>query len=165
MSNIITEEKMKQFNVELEKYKKIDGPLMPTLQSAQSIFGCVPIEVQKVISENLDLSIAKINGVVTFYGQFSTEPKGDTIISICIGTACYVRGAQALIDKACQDLGINPGKTTADKKYSLVGTRCIGACGLAPVITVKANGEEEVHGKLTVGAFDTVLKNLESGNM
>lgn len=164
MANIITEEKMAQFMVEIEKFKKIDGPLMPTLQAAQSIFGCVPIDVQKVIAENLNLSVAKINGVVTFYGQFSTEPKGDTIISICIGTACYVRGAQALLDKASQDLKVLPGKTTADQKYSLVGTRCIGACGLAPVITVRNDGEEEVHGKLTVGAMDTIIKDLESGS-
>ncbi len=143
---VITNERLQHFSEELEVIKTKRGPVMLALQSAQAIFGCCPIDVQKIIAKELDESVAKINGVVTFYSQFTIEPLGETVVSVCMGTACYVRGCQSVMDKASQTLGIKPGETTADYKYTLIGTRCIGACGLAPVMTVN----EEVHGNIVV---------------
>jgi len=120
----------------IERYKGLKGPLMPTLHEAQKIFGCIPIEVQKIIAQELKESVAKVNGVVTFYGQFSILPKGKNIISVCLGTACYVRGSQGLIDAFSDELNIKSGETSKDGRYTLEASRCIGACGLAPVFTV-----------------------------
>lgn len=151
-----------QLMVVIEKNKDKKGPLMPTLHEAQKIFGCVPVEVQKIISKELGESVAKINGVVTFYSQFSLEPKGKTIIGICLGTACYVRGAQSIIDKYSQKLNVGVGETTEDGEFTLEATRCIGACGLAPVLTIG----EEVYGNLTVSAANDALeKFIKEGNV
>ncbi len=139
--------------VVIEKNKSKRGPLMPTLQEAQKIFGCVPVEVQKIISNGLDESVAKINGVVTFYSQFTLEPKGETVISICLGTACYVKGTQSIIDKFTKKLGIEVGGTTEDGKFTVDATRCIGACGLAPVLTIG----DVVHGNMTVSTAEAAL--------
>ncbi len=145
----------------IEKNRDIKGPLMPTLHEAQKIFGCVPVEVQKIISRELGESVAKINGVVTFYSQFSLEPKGETVIGICLGTACYVRGAQSIIDKYTQKLGVEVGGTTEDGKFTIEATRCIGACGLAPVLTIG----EDVHGNLTVSTAEEALDSyIKGGN-
>ncbi len=143
---IITEERLEIFEKEMIKIMEKPGPLIPGLQAAQNIFGCVPISVQKIISGYVKESVGKINGVVTFYSQFSLEPKGDTIVSVCMGTACYVRGSNVILDKTVQITNCEAGKTSDDGKYSIVATRCIGACGLAPVITVN----DEVHGNLSV---------------
>lgn len=143
---IITQEKLGKLEFEIEKIKKGPGPLMPILHAAQHIFGCVPIQVQRIISKELGESISKINGVVTFYSQFSTEPKGDYVVGVCMGTACYVRGAKTIVDKVGKELSVGVNGTTDDGRYSLVATRCIGACGLAPVINIG----QEVHGNLSV---------------
>jgi len=145
-------DKMKKYNFTCEQYAKLDesikkhkekpGPLMPVLHDAQEIFGCIPIEVQKVISNALDESISKINGIVTFYSRFSLEPKGKHIIGVCLGTACYVKGSKQILDTAEAELKIKAGETTKDGNFTLEATRCIGACGLAPVYTIG----EEVHG-------------------
>ncbi len=138
----------------LHKVKNSPGPLMPTLQEAQRIFGCVPIEVQKIISYELNESIAKINGVVTFYSQFSLKPKGKNSISVCLGTACYVKGSQGILDAFEDELKIKNGETTKDGKYTLEATRCIGACGLAPVFSVN----ERIYGRANVQKAKNILK-------
>lgn len=156
----ITEEKLAKLYASMEKHKLKPGPLMPTLHDAQSIFGCIPIEIQKVIAEGLNESIAKINGVVTFYGNFSVEPKGENVISVCLGTACYVRGSTSLLDSFSDELKLKAGETSHDGKFTLQATRCIGACGLAPVITV--NGH--VYGNSTVQKAKEIVAQLRSGS-
>jgi len=126
--------------------KESKGALMPILQKAQEIYGYLPIEVQKIISNETGIPLEKIYGVVTFYSQFSLTPRGKYQISVCLGTACYVKGAGELFSKFENQLGIKGGETTADRKFTLEGCRCIGACGLAPVLTI--NGD--VHGRLAV---------------
>ena len=133
---VMTEEQVADFKSRISEHKKKPGPLMPTLHDAQEIFGCIPLEVQKIIHEELGESISKINGVVTFYSRFSIEPKGKHIIGVCLGTACYVRGSQGVLDAFSEALGIKAGETTEDGLYTLEATRCVGACGLAPVFTV-----------------------------
>ena len=137
----------------IEKYKGIDGPLMPVLQGAQEIYGYLPIEVQKIISEKLDISLEHIYGVVTFYAQFSLAPKGEYQIGVCLGTACYVKGSGDLYNKLKEKLSLEDGECTPDGKFSLEACRCIGACGLAPVLTIN----DDVYGKLTVKDLDDVL--------
>ena len=126
--------------------KKDDkGSLMPILQKAQEIYGYLPIEVQALISDNTGIPLEKIYGVVTFYAQFSLYPKGEYTISVCLGTACYVKGSGDIYAKLEEILGIKGGECTADRKFSLDACRCVGACGLAPVMTI--NGE--VFGRIT----------------
>jgi len=142
---ICTEENYQKLLATLNANKHRKGALMGVLNDCQKIYGCVPLNAQKVISEELNIPVGEIYGVVTFYSQFSLEPKGDYIIGVCMGTACYVRDAQKLIDefiKGIPDLAV--GETTPDGKFTLEATRCIGACGLAPVITIN----EDVYGKL-----------------
>ena len=135
--------------------KKDDkGALMPILQKAQEIYGYLPIEVQTIIAKEMDIPLEKIYGVVTFYSQFSLNPKGKYKISVCLGTACYVKGSGDIYNKLMEKLGITGGECTADGKYSLEACRCIGACGLAPVMTVN----EDVYGRLTVDEIDGILK-------
>ena len=137
----------------IAKYKGTDGPLMPVLQEAQDVYGYLPIEVQKMISEGLDISLEHIYGVVTFYAQFSLAPKGEYQIGVCLGTACYVKGSGDILNKIKEIIGIEVGECTPDGKFSLDATRCIGACGLAPVLTIN----EEVYGRLTVGEIPDIL--------
>lgn len=145
------EEQVSKLKALIAEHKKKPGPLMPTLHDAQHIFGCIPIEVQKLIAEELGESVAKINGVVTFYSRFSVEPKGEHIIGVCLGTACYVRGSQDIIDAISEMLKIAPGQTTEDGKFTLEATRCVGACGLAPVMTID--------GKVYGSANPTIARN------
>jgi NADH:ubiquinone oxidoreductase subunit E len=152
----ITEEKLAKLKAIMESNKKKPGPLMPTLHEAQKIFGCIPIEIQKVIAKELNESIAKINGVVTFYGNFSLEPKGENIISVCLGTACYVRGSQSILDSFIDELHLKAGQTSEDGKFTLQSTRCIGACGLAPIFTVN----DTVYGNSTVAKAKDILASL-----
>jgi len=152
----ITEEKLAKLYAAMEENKKKPGPLMPTLHEAQRIFGCIPLEIQKVISKALHESIAKINGVVTFYGNFSVEPKGKNIINVCLGTACYVRGSQGVIDAFSDDLKMKIGTTSEDGLFTLQATRCIGACGLAPVFTVN----DTVYGNASVQKAKEIIKGL-----
>lgn len=130
------------------------GCLMPIMQKAQEIYGYLPIEVQKIISDEMDIPLEKIYGVVTFYSQFSLNPKGRYQISVCLGTACYVKGSGDIYNKLQEKLGIESGGCTPDGKFSLEACRCIGACGLAPVLTVN----DEVYGRLTVDDVDDILK-------
>ena len=141
----IEKEQLKALKEEIKKYKNLPGPLMPILHSAQHIFGCVPVEVQKIISDALNIPVAKINGVVTFYARFSLVPKGKHVIGVCLGTACYVRGSQLILDEMKKALGVEVGGTTDDGQFTLEATRCIGACGLAPVFSIGA----KVYGSAT----------------
>lgn len=129
----------------IEKYRGIQGALLPILQEAQEIYGYLPIEVQKMVSDGTGASLEEIYGITTFYSQFALNPKGKYAIAVCLGTACYVRGSGKLVDRISEILKIKPGETTSDGKYSLEATRCIGACGLAPVMTVN----EDVYGRLS----------------
>lgn len=138
------EENIKQLNYVINEKRTEKGALMAVLHEAQNLFGYLPIEVQRLISEGLNIPLAEIYGVVTFYSQFTLIPKGKYEIGVCLGTACYVKGAQDLIDEVKEQLKIEVGQTSPDQNFSLVETRCIGACGLAPVLTVN----DEVYGKL-----------------
>ena len=152
--NVFTVENFAKLDKVIAKYKGKQGALMPVLTEAQKIFGCVAMDVQKKISEGLNIPLAEIYGVATFYSQFSLEPKGEFVIGVCLGTACYVKGAQDVINKISRDLDLQVGKTSADGKFTLVATRCIGACGLAPVLTVN----EDVYGKLVVDDVEDIIK-------
>lgn len=137
----------------IAEHKGEQGAAIPVLHKAQEIYGYLPIEVQEMISEGLNVPLAEIYGIVTFYTQFSLEPKGDYHIGICLGTACYVKGSGVILDKFKERLSIDIGGCTPDGKFSLEATRCIGACGLAPVLTVN----DEVYGRLEVKDVDEIL--------
>ena len=138
----------------IAKHKNQPGAVIPVLHEAQKIYGYLPIEVQTMIAEGLDVPLAEIYGVVTFYAQFSLNPKGKYEIGVCLGTACYVKGANLLLEKVKDVLGIDVGECTPDGLFSITATRCIGACGLAPVMTVG----EDVYGKLTPDEIEGILK-------
>lgn len=152
--NYLSKENFEKLDKVIEKHKDTRGPLMPVLHEAQHIFGCISLEVQQRISEKMSIPLSEIYGVVTFYSQFSLEPKGKYHIGVCLGTACYVRGAQAIVDKVTEILGVEVGKTSPDGKFSLEATRCIGACGLAPVLSIN----EEVYGRLTANDIAGILE-------
>ena len=137
----------------IEANKDEDGVLMPALQKAQEIYGYLPIEVQTMIAKALNMPLSEVYGVATFYSQFSLNPKGEHRISVCLGTACYVKGADKILEGLETRLGIKCGECTADGKFSLDSTRCVGACGLAPVMLV----DEDVYGRLTVDELDDIL--------
>ena len=152
-----TPEQEAQLLAVIEEHKNDPGALMPVLQGAQAIYGYLPIEVQKIISDKMGVPMEKIYGVVTFYAQFSLYPKGKYNISVCLGTACYVKGSGDIYDKLQEVLQIGGGECTADGKFSLEACRCIGACGLAPVLTVN----EDVYGRLTVDDVADILAKYE----
>ena len=139
-----TAEKAAKLAEIIAAHKDQPGALIPILQKAQDVYGYLPIEVQTKIAEGLDISLEKVYEVVTFYAQFSLNPKGEYNFSVCLGTACYVKGAGDLFDKLKQILGIEDGGCTPDGKFSLTSCRCVGACGLAPVLLVNA----DVYGRL-----------------
>jgi NADP-reducing hydrogenase subunit HndA len=141
-----TKEQEQELLATIVEYKDRKGAMMPILQKDQGIYGYLPIEVQKMISDGTGIPLEKIYGVVTFYSQFSLTPIGKYKISVCLGTACYVKGAGELFGMFERQLGIKGGETTDDRKFTLEGCRCIGACGLAPVLTIN----EDVHGRLDV---------------
>ena len=127
--------------------------LMVVMQKAQDIYGYLPYEVQKMIADGMDIPFEKVYGVATFYAQFALSPKGKFNISVCLGTACYVKGSGDILEELKQKLGIDVGECTPDRKFSLEACRCIGACGLAPVLTVG----EDVHGRLTKADVPGIL--------
>ena len=146
-------EQKEQLNALLEKYRGTKGSVIPVLQQAQEIYGYLPMEVQKKIADGLGVSLEEVYGVSTFYSQFSLSPKGRNHISVCLGTACYVKGADKILDKLTQKLGIQPEECTEDGAFSLTACRCIGACGLAPVMTIN----EDVYGRLVPEDIDGIL--------
>ena len=137
----------------LEKYLKEKNQLIAILNDVQEKYGYIPKQAQMVISEELSIPMAEIYGVITFYSRFTLEPKGKYNISICLGTACFVKGSQSILDRAKERLKIEPGQVTPDGKFSLDDVRCVGACGLAPVFMVN----DEVYGNATVKKFDEIL--------
>ena len=137
----------------IARHKDQPGAIMPCLQEAQEVYGYLPVEVQTMIAEGLGVSLEEVFGVSTFYSQFSLTPQGKYNVSICLGTACYVKGAAAVLDKLTSALGIQPEECTPDGKFSLTACRCIGACGLAPVMTIN----DEVYGRLTPDEVDSIL--------
>lgn len=137
----------------IERHRGERGALMPILQEAQDVYGYLPCEVQKRIALGLDVPVSEVFGVATFYSQFLLNPKGQHPISVCLGTACYVKGSGQLMEKLESLLGIKSGSITDDLKFSLDATRCIGACGLAPVLTVG----EDVYGRLEPDQLEGIL--------
>ena len=152
-----TEEQEKQLRAVIDAHKEQKGALMPVLQEAQNIYGYLPIEVQRMIAEGLNIPLEEVYGVVTFYAQFSLNPKGKYNIGVCLGTACYVKGSQEVYDKVSEVLNIKGGEVTDDGKFSLEATRCIGCCGLAPVMTVG----DDVYGKLTADMIPDIIKKYQ----
>ena len=154
---IDTPEQAKKLDEVIAEAKGDKTRLMAVMQDAQAIYGYLPYEVQCKIAEGLDVPVEKVYGVATFYAQFALSPKGKYNISVCLGTACYVKGAQQLLDKLEECLGIVSGECTADGKYSLEACRCIGACGLAPVLTVN----DDVYGRLVADDIPGILAKYE----
>lgn len=148
-----TKEQEARLDAVIAEHKGEKGALMPVLQKAQDIYGYLPIEVQEHIALGMDVPLSEVYGVATFYSQFILNPKGEFAVAVCLGTACYVKGAGLLMDKLESLLGIKNGEISADRKFSLDATRCIGACGLAPVLTVN----EEVYGRLTPDMIKGIL--------
>ena len=148
-----TAEQERQLQAVIDENKHDKSNLMVVMQKAQDIYGYLPFEVQNMIAEGMDVPLEKVYGVATFYAQFSLSPKGKYNISVCLGTACYVKGSGDLFDKISEKLGIGADECTEDGKFSLTACRCIGACGLAPVLTVN----EDVYGRLSVDDVDGIL--------
>ncbi|MBU5438809.1 NADH-quinone oxidoreductase subunit NuoE [Tissierella sp. MSJ-40] len=146
-------EKLEDFKIFIKENRNKQGALMPVLQKAQALFGYLPEEVLQIISKDLNVPLSEVYGVATFYSQFSLIPKGEYKIGVCLGTACYVRGAQDILNKVVETLGIEVGKTTPDRKFSITATRCLGACGLAPVLVVN----DDVYGRLTVDDVEKII--------
>ena len=148
-----TKEQESKLKAKLAELKPQGAALMKALQFAQDLYGYLPYEVQQMIAEGLGISLADVYGVVTFYSQFTMYPKGKYQISICLGTACYVKGSGEIYDKLRNLLGIESGECTVDRMFSLDATRCIGCCGLAPVMTVN----DDVYGKITADDVEGIL--------
>ncbi|MDD4315813.1 MAG: NAD(P)H-dependent oxidoreductase subunit E [Clostridia bacterium] len=148
-----TAEQEKQLRDKLAEIKKMDGALMPALQTAQGIYGYLPIEVQDIVAEELGLRQEEVFGVATFYSQFTLNPQGKKQISVCLGTACYVKGSGEVLEKFKTTLGLDAGECSADGYFSLLATRCVGCCGLAPVLTVN----DKVYGKVTVSDVEKII--------
>ncbi len=148
-----TAEQKEKLDGVIAQYKGQEGALIPVLHKAQEIYGYLPIEVQTMIADGLDVPLAEVYGVVTFYTQFSLNPKGEYKIGVCLGTACYVKGSGDILEKIKEILSLEVDGCTSDGKFSLEATRCIGACGLAPVFTVN----EDVYGRITVDDVAGIL--------
>ncbi|MBE5745658.1 MAG: NAD(P)H-dependent oxidoreductase subunit E [Clostridiales bacterium] len=145
---------VKKINEICDRYVNEKTPLMMILSDIQKEYGYIPLEVQEIVSQRTGVSVAEIYGVVTFYSFFSLQPKGKYVIGVCMGTACYVKGAQQIIDKFSEIIGIKPGETSADGLFTLDALRCIGACGIAPAVTI--NGK--VYPKLTVDVVPKIVQ-------
>ena len=142
----------------IDQHKGEKGALMPVLQAAQGLFGCVPMDVQEIIADQLGTTLSDVYGVATFYSQFSLQPKGEYVIGVCLGTACYVKGSQKVLDRVQKELSIEVGQTSADGKFTLQATRCLGACGLAPVMMIN----DEVYGRLTEEEVPAILEKYKA---
>ena len=137
----------------VEKFKSSKGGLIPTLHGIQEEFKYLPEEALRIVSDELKIPMTEIYGVSSFYHFFSLAPKGEHTIHVCLGTACYVKGSQNILNRLCQELNIEVGKTTTDGKFTLEATRCLGACGLAPVMTIG----DKVYGKVTIDDVGRIL--------
>lgn len=153
-----TEEQRIKLDEVIAAHKGQPGALMPVLQEAQEIYGYLPPEVQTYIAHGMGVPASEVYGVATFYAQFLLNPKGEHPISVCLGTACYVKGSGKLMNKITEILGIEGGEITDDRKFSLDATRCIGACGLAPVLTIG----EDVYGRLEPKDIEGILAKYQA---
>lgn len=152
----LSENAVLKINEICDRYTDEKTPLMMILSDIQNEYGYIPLEVQELVSKKTGISVAEIYGVVTFYSFFSLLPKGKYIIGCCLGTACYVKGAQQIIDKFSELLGIKPGETTEDGLFTLDALRCIGACGIAPAVSISG----QVYPKVSVEKVSQILKEL-----
>lgn len=146
-------EKYEKLAQVIQEHKEQQGALMPVLQAAQNIFGCVPMDVQEIIADGLGVTLSEVYGVATFYSQFSLQPKGEYVCGVCLGTACYVKNSQKVLDRLCAELEIEVGQTTKDGRFTIQATRCLGACGLAPVMMIN----DDVYGRLTEDQVPGIL--------
>lgn len=153
----LTQEQIAEKTAELKEYiathKDVDGPLMPIMQKAQTLFGYLSYETMELIADSVGVPVSEVFGIATFYAQFSLQPTGDYVVSVCTGTACYVKGAASVLDAVKKELGIEVGETTPDGKFSIHDTRCLGCCGLAPVMMIN----NDVYGRMTPDAVKGIL--------
>lgn len=147
------EQKYAQIANVIDLYKDKEGSLIQVLHLSQEIYGYLPLELQKFIAKNLDLPLSEVAGVVSFYSFFSTVPRGEHTIRVCLGTACYVRGGKRVVEQLQQKLGIELGQTTEDGRFTLEVARCIGACGLAPAMMI----DDKVYKQVNVNKLDSIL--------
>lgn len=152
--NTLAKEKFQELKNFIDNLEEKDGSLIEVLHKAQSLFGYLPKQVQMFVAENLNINVSKVCGVVSFYSFFTTKPRGRYVINICMGTACFVKGASNILKEFEKQLNIKAGETTKDSKYTLDILRCVGACGLAPVVTIN----NKVYGHFTKDMVSTVLK-------
>jgi len=149
-----TPEQEEKLKAVIAKYQGVPGATMPVMQEAQEIYGYLPIEVQKMIADGMGIALEEVYGIASFYSQFKLNPNGEVAIAVCLGTACYVKGSGDIIERLEERLGIKSGEPSSDGKFSLEATRCIGACGLAPVLTIN----DEVYGRLKKEDVDKILE-------
>ncbi|HHT94624.1 MAG TPA: NADH-quinone oxidoreductase subunit NuoE [Clostridia bacterium] len=152
--NCNLDENQKKLQEVFDKYKDTQGALIPVLHEAQEIYGYLPLSVQEAVADALEIPLSEVYGVVTFYTHFSLYPKGKYKIQICLGTACYVKGANNILEELKKQLGIDVGQSTKDGKFSLDACRCVGACGIAPVMMIN----DDVYGSLAVSDVADILK-------
>ncbi len=164
MSNSAVDQEVECGNVlftELEEFirqqPKSRDSLIPVLHKAQDLFGFLPVDVQEFIARRMDIPVSEVYGVVSFYHYFTMQPRGRHTINVCLGTACYVRGAKKVIEALTEELGIKVGETTEDRRFSLSSQRCFGACGLAPVVMIN----EDVHGRVSAKKIASLLAQYE----
>ncbi len=146
--------KLSELDHIIEKYSSKKGNLIPVLHDIQEEIGYLPTEVQRYVSQNLGVAMSKIYGVISFYSFFTTEPRGEHTIGVCMGTACYVKGAESILNRLKEELKIETGQTTEDNKFTMTMTRCLGTCSMAPVIMI----DDHVHGNLTVEKVPEIIK-------
>jgi NADH:ubiquinone oxidoreductase subunit E len=154
MSDVTMKENMEKLEQIILQHKDQQGSLIPILHETQELFGYIPEEAQKKISEVMNIPLAEIFGVTTFYSRFTLNPRGKNTISVCLGTACYVKNSQGVLDRLNEELKVATGGTTEDNKFTLEATRCLGCCGLAPVMMIN----EDVYGKLVPEDIPDILK-------
>lgn len=154
-----TPEQASRLKAVIDECRDDKSLLMHVMQQAQNIYGYLPFEVQVMIADGMDIPLEKVYGVSTFYAQFALAPKGKYNISVCLGTACYVKGSQEILDKICEKLSIGPDECTEDGRFSIEACRCIGACGLAPVMMIN----EDVYGNLKADQIDSILEKYMKG--
>jgi NADH-quinone oxidoreductase subunit E/NADP-reducing hydrogenase subunit HndA len=148
-----TSEQLAKADEIIERFKSKPGALIPVLEQVQDICGYLPMALQYRVAKGLNLPVANVYGVVTFYSFFTMVPRGKHVVRVCLGTACYVRGGQRILEELVSNLGIAPGECTEDRNFSLETVRCLGACGLAPVVVV----DEDTHGQMKPAKLDKVL--------
>lgn len=153
-----TEQKLEELKGFIAQHKDDKGPLMPVMQKAQDLFGYLSLETQSVIADGLNIPVSEVYGVATFYAQFSMQPKGKFVIGVCTGTACYVKGADAVLEEVEKQVGITRGSTSTDGLFTIQDTRCLGCCGLAPVMVIN----EEVYGRLVPSDIPGILEKYKA---